>query len=127
MDDFEQPSTTNEEKSHLPLLPYQKQKGDFALNSMRKRLKTLSPNNINKQIALKGKKFNSCFKIKDTVNFEHRHNLAYHGKCPASNCNNDYVGETDPRISERIMNHNDRLKLPFIKTPYGKRAPISSK
>ena len=40
MDDFEQPSA-NEVKSHLLLLPYQGQKGDFVLKSMRKRLKTL--------------------------------------------------------------------------------------
>ena len=40
MDNFEQPSA-NEVKSHLLLLPYQGQKGDFVLKSMRKRLKTL--------------------------------------------------------------------------------------
>ena len=37
MDNFEQPSETNEEKIHLLLLPYQGQNGDFALKSMRKR------------------------------------------------------------------------------------------
>ena len=40
MDDFEQPSA-NEVKSHLLLLPYKGQKGNFVLKSMRKRLKTL--------------------------------------------------------------------------------------
>ena len=92
MDDFEQPSATNGKKSHLLLLPYQGQKSDFVLKSMRKRLKTLLPNNFNTQIALKGKKLHSCFKIKDTVNFEHQHDLVYHGKCPANNCKDDYVG-----------------------------------
>ena len=87
MDDFEQPAT-NEEKSHLLLLPYQGQKGDFMLKLMRRRLKTL-PNNFNTQVAFKGKKF----KIKDTVNFEHKHNLVYYGKCQANNCNDDYVGK----------------------------------
>ena len=62
MDDFEQPAATNEEKSHLLLLPYQGQKGVFVL-------KLLLPNNFNTQIAFKGKKLNSCSKIKDTVNF----------------------------------------------------------
>ena len=74
MDDSEQPSATNEEKSHLLLLPYQGQKCDFALKSMRKRLKTLLPNNFNTQIAF---------------NFEHKHDLVYDGKCPANNCNDD--------------------------------------
>ena len=38
------------------LLPYQEQNGDSALKSMRRRLKTLLPNNFNTQIAFKGKK-----------------------------------------------------------------------
>ena len=75
---------------------------------MRKRLKTLLPNNFNTQIAFKGKKLNSCFKIKGTVNIEHKHDIVCHGKCPANNSNNDYVGETGRRISERIMDHNGR-------------------
>ena len=94
-------------KNHLLLLPYQGQKGDFALKSMRKRLKTLLPNYFNTQIAFKDK-LNSCFKIKDTVNFEHKHDLDYHGKCPANNCKDDYIGETGRRISERIMDHNGK-------------------
>ena len=75
---------------------------------MRKRLKTLLPNNFNTQIAFKDKKLNSCFKIKDTVNFEHKHDLVYHGKCPANNCKDDYVGEIGGSISERVVDHNDR-------------------
>ena len=96
------------QQSHFLLLPYQGQKGDFALKLMKKRLKTLLPNNFNTQIAFKGKKFNPCFKIKDTVNLEHKHDLVYHGKCPANNWKGDYVGETGRRISERTMNHNGR-------------------
>ena len=75
---------------------------------MRKGLKTFLPYNFNTQIAFKGKKVNSCFKIKDKVNFEHKYDLVYHGKCPANNCNDGYVGETGRHISERIMDHNGR-------------------
>ena len=42
---------------------------------MRKRLKTLLTSNFNTKIAFKSKKLNSCFKIKDTINFEHKHDL----------------------------------------------------
>ena len=80
MDNFEQPSTTSEEKAML-LIPHQEQKDDFTTKSMRKRLKTLLPNNFNTQIA---------FKVR---NFENKHNLVYHGKCPANNFNSDYIGE----------------------------------
>ena len=57
IDVLEQPSTTSEEKCHLLLLPYQGQKSGFALKSMRKRLKTLIPNNFNMQTAYNGKNF----------------------------------------------------------------------
>ena len=128
MDDSEQPSATNEEKSHLLLLPYQGQKCDFALKLMRKRLKTLLPNNFNTQIAFKDKKLNSCFKIKDTVNFEHKHDLVSHGKCPANNCKDDHVGKTGRRISERIMDHNGRdVNSHLLKHHMEKRISMSSK
>ena len=103
MDVFGQPSATNEEKSHLLLLPSRGQKGDFDLKSMRKSLKILLPNNSNAEIAFKGKKFNSCFKIKNTANFQQKHDLVCHGKCPANNCNDVYFGEIGQGISERIM------------------------
>ena len=32
----------------------------------------------------------------------------YITKCPANNCNDDYVGETGPPISEVIVGHNGR-------------------
>ena len=69
MDGLEELSATNEEKSHLLLLPYPQQKGDFALKLMRKRLKTLLPNSFNTKIEFKGKKLNSCFKIKGSQLF----------------------------------------------------------
>lgn len=101
--DVEQASTTNEEKIHLLLLPCQEQKVDFVLKPMRKRLKILLPNNFNTQRPSKGKKRNSCFKIKGIVSFEHKHDLVYHGKFPANNCNDDYVGETGQHMAVRTM------------------------
>ena len=108
MDDFGQPSTKIWKENHLLLLPYRGQKDDFALKRMGKKLKTLLHINFNTQIAFKGKKRNSCFKIKDTVNFKLKHDLVCHGKCPANNCKDDYVGETSRRISEKIMDYNRR-------------------
>ena len=74
---------------------------------MRKRLKkNLLPNIFNTQITFKGKKLNSSIKINDTFNFEYKHDFVYRKRFPANICNNDYVGETDQRISERMMAHN---------------------
>ena len=90
------------------LLPYLGEIGNFLFMSMRKKWKTLLPNNLNTQTAFKSKKLSSCLKIKGAVNFEHKHDLVYHGRCPADNCKGDYVGETSRRISERIMDHDNR-------------------
>ena len=33
-----------------------------------------------------------------------------YGKCPNPNCKDDYIGETDKRVIERVTNHNKRDK-----------------
>ena len=75
---------------------------------MRKILKTFLPNNFNTQIAFRGTKPDSCFKIKNTVNFKHKHNIVYREKCPANKCKDDCVGKTGRRISEMMMDHDSR-------------------
>ena len=44
--------------------------------------------------------------MKDRTKFEHRHKIVYFGCCPNVTCNETYVGETDRRIKEHIMDHN---------------------
>ena len=39
---------------------------------------------------------------------EHKYNLAYHGKGPDNDCNDDYIGETGQRISKMIIDDNGR-------------------
>ena len=105
------------------LLPYQGQNDDSELKiDLLKRLNPLVQNNFNTQIVIKGKKLNLCFKIKDTVSLQHKHNVGYHRECPANNCKDDYVGDTTGcRISERIMDHNGRNISPhFLKHHVGK-------
>ena len=75
---------------------------------MSKRLNTSLHNDFNTQIAFNGKKLNSCFKIKDTVNFEHKHDLVCHGKSAVNNFKDDYIGETGRQFSKRIMDYNGR-------------------
>ena len=49
------------------LLSFQEQKCDIALKLMRKRLKILSPKNVNMQTAFKVNKLNSCLKSKTQI------------------------------------------------------------
>ena len=48
--------------------------------------------------------------MKDRTKFEHRHNIVYFSHCPNVTCNKTYVGETDRRIKERIIDRNKRDK-----------------
>ena len=60
--------------------------------------------------------------FKDNTEFLHKQDLVYHTDCPVENCNDDYVGETARRISERVINHGGRdKKLSYFKTPNRKK------
>ena len=60
------------------------------------------------QITYTGRKLGSLFQTKDQTIFEHKHDVIYHGKCPAENCVDDYIGETARRVNERIVDHTGR-------------------
>ena len=49
-----------------------------------------------------------CFQIKDQTKFEHKHDIVYLRACPEDNCLENYRGESARRISERVIDHNDR-------------------
>ena len=75
---------------------------------MKKRLKTLLPDDIKTDVAFHGKQLSSCFNIKDKTKFPHKHDLVYHAKCAEKSCNDDYVLETARRISEWVLDHSGR-------------------
>ena len=87
------------EKWHWLTIPYQGKKGDYLIKSMKRNLKKILPNNVKPQITYTGRKLGSLFQTKDQTIFEHKHNVIYHGKCPAENCVDDYNGETARRIN----------------------------
>ena len=61
-------------------------------------------------VKYQSKKLGTKFHLKDKTRFNHQKNLVYYSKCPNKTCNEDYVGETDRRNEERIMDHNKRDK-----------------
>ena len=69
-------------KSHLLVLSYQGQKGNFTIKSVKKRYKTLLPDNIKTDVAFQDKQLSSCFNIKDKTELLHKHNLVFHAECP---------------------------------------------
>ena len=65
-------------------------------------------------MAYQSKKLFTKFNAKDKTEFYHQSNLIYYGKCPNQTCTEDYIGETDCRIKERITDHNKRDKNSHI-------------
>ena len=96
-------------KSHTPLLPYDGQKGEHLVRSLRKDMHRMLPENVQARICSTGTKLGTKFnKIKDPVKKSHQHNLGYYAACPEPGCAEDYIGETGRRLNERVIYHNGR-------------------
>ena len=65
-------------------------------------------------VTYQSKKLSSKFKVEDKTEFYHQSNLVYYEKRSNQTCTEDYVGETDRMIEERIINHNKRDKNSHI-------------
>ena len=89
-------------------LQFQGKKGDYLIKFMKRNLKKMLPNNVKPQITYTGRKLGSLFQTKDQTISEHKHDVIYHGRCPADNCVDDYIGETVPRVNEKMVDHAGR-------------------
>ena len=96
------------EKRHLLTIPYEGEKGDYLIESVKRSLKNMLRNNVKPQITYAGRKLGSSFQTKDHTIFEHKHDIIYHEKCPVENCVDDHIGETDHRVNEKIVDHTGR-------------------
>ena len=68
-------------------------------------------------VTYQSKKLGRKFQLKDKTKFHQQNSLVYYSRCLDETCNEDYVGETNKRIEERIIDHNKRdKKFPFAKT-----------
>ena len=102
------------EKQKLLVLPYQGKKGDFILKSFKKGMRKILPNNVKPQIAFTGRKVGASFQIKDKTEMKHNHDFVYYNECPMEQCNENHIGETGRRISERIIDHAGRDSNSYV-------------
>ena len=72
------------------------------------------PNNVKPRIAFTGRKVGTSFQIKDNTEMKHNHDIVYYNKCPEEQCNENYIGETGRRISERIIENAGRDSKSYI-------------
>ena len=75
---------------------------------MNKCVNKLYPNNTKIEVMFKSIKRSSFFNVKDKIDFDRNHDLIYHTKCPEPTRNDDYLGESDRGIIERIKDHTGR-------------------
>ena len=60
-------------KNHSLVLPYQGEKGINIVNSMKRYVSKILPENLKVQTAFTAKRSSSCFKTKDRTKLEHQH------------------------------------------------------
>ena len=92
------------------MLPYNGKQGKKLLSKMKKHLKKSLPMEVKITVTYQSKKLGTKFELKDKTKFHQQNNLVYYAKCLDKTCSEDYVGETDNRIKERIIDHNKRDK-----------------
>ena len=95
-------------KRHLLTILYQGEKEDYLIKSLKRNLKKILLNNVKPRITYTGRKLGLSFQTKDQTIFEDKHDVIYHGKCPAENCVDGYTGETARTINERTVDHAGR-------------------
>ena len=92
------------------MLPYNGKQGNKFLSKMKKHLNKSLPTEVKTIVTYQSKKLETKFQLKYKTRFNQQNNLVYYSKCPNKTSNENYVGETDRRIEERIMDNNKRDK-----------------
>ena len=90
------------------MLPDQGEQGSCLVKSLKRSITKLLPKATQLEFGFTGSKLSTHFQIKDKTEVEHNHNVVYLGTCPENNCSDNYVGESEHRISERIIDHSGR-------------------
>lgn len=94
--------------AHFLLLPYKEVRADDLVKSMKETINKLLSEAVNTQIAYARGKLNTCFQIKYKNKFDRQHDLVYDAKYSVELCEENYIGESDRRIAERVKDQNGR-------------------
>ena len=97
------------------ILLYAGKQGTKLTSKMKKQLKKVLPDNVKTMATYQSKELASKFPVKDKIDFQHQNNVAYYEKCPNPNCKDDYIGETDRRVIERVIDNKRDKKSHILK------------
>ena len=95
-------------KKHTLLLQNQSGKGGNVIKSPKNEFYLTLPENFQTKLVYKATKLWSKFNMKDSIPFEHNHNLIYHAAFPDDNCAKNYVGDSARRWEETVKDQNVR-------------------
>ena len=101
-------------KNRLLALLYQGEKRIDIVNSMKRYVNKILPENVKLQTAFTRKRLSITIKTKDGTKFEHQHDIIYQVKCSTENCSDDYIRESVRRIIERVKEHSRRDTKPHV-------------
>ena len=102
-------TTQNEQdKRHLLVSPYAGNKGEKISKSINKSSTRVLSCNVKTYTTYSGTKLSSKFPLKDETKKDHQHDVVYYAKCPEEQCTEDYTGETDRYLIERVKDHNGK-------------------
>ena len=107
----QQEVTTNATSKQIQLvLPYAGKRGNNIIRKMNRQLNKHLKDDVKVMITYQGTKHSSRFQVKEPTKFERRIDVVYCCKYPENDYDDFYIGETDRRMSEGIIDHNKRDK-----------------
>ena len=96
---------SSEEFHPYMTLPYKGLEGHKLVQTFKRQISNLLPDNVKPRLTFKGKRVNSLFPLKDRVKTEHQSDLVYAYSPSSDNSSIDYIGETNVRYGTRIHEH----------------------
>ena len=90
------------------VLPYAGNKGEKISKSINKFSTRVLPCNVKTCTTYSGPTLSSKFQLNDQTKKDHQHDVVYCAKCPEEQCTEDYTGETDRYLIERVKDHSGK-------------------
>ena len=102
-------TNNNTNKVHIISLRYKGGKGKKPMKSLNNTLVNVLPEGHTTKIVYSGKKLPSYFNIKDQTKMQHQNDLIYYTECPENDCMENYVGEIERSLQERVDDNKSHV------------------
>ena len=104
----------NNNKEIFINLKYAGKKGEQLMSKMKKIVSNSLEDGVKPKVVYNSTKLSQYFNIKDPVPQKYKSDLVYKCTCSQIDCNESYIGETERRFEERIIDHNKLDKKSYL-------------